>query len=62
MYLYCKNEFDGERIGNFIKNKIEGNNSFYPEKVGGNHNASMKRCEFIIIEFNKFKTEMDEKL
>ena len=31
--------------------------NIYPEKVGGNHNASIKRCEFIINEFNKFKYE-----
>ena len=54
MVLYCKYESQHENIKLFIKTKIEGNNNFYPEKVGGNHNASSKRCEFIVDEFKKF--------
>ena len=57
MFLYCKNEELLDLIYTFIKTKIEGNNTFYPEKVGGDHKASINRCEFIVNEFDKFKYE-----
>ena len=60
MYLLCKKASLCEIVESFIKTKIEGNNNFYPEKVAGNHNASVKRCEFIIEEFNKFNNAEEE--
>lgn len=53
IYLGVKYHNNLQRVIVFINSQIQGNNTFF-EIVGGNHNASTKRCEYIIKKYNEY--------
>ena len=56
IYLGVKCYDNLQRVIAFINAEVEGNEEFF-ENVGGNHNASKRRCQQIIEKYNEYWDE-----